>query len=272
MSYICKFSIGDIITNEDIRTAFKCGNMGGMRRSHSTNTLVIISDHTKALYDDKWFNDELHYTGMGKSGDQSLDFAQNKTLANSNSTGIEVHLFEVILPSQYIYRGQAYLCGTPYQEVQPGEDDVVRKVWVFPLKLKETSQLLDRTLLEKYRQTKQKDAKKLSVDALKKRAQQTGSTKVSQRIVASSTYVRSEFVAEYSKQQAKGICQLCDMPAPFNSMDGNPYLECHHIEWLSKGGPDTINNTVALCPNCHRKMHMLNRHSDKVLLRRKIKN
>ncbi|WP_296863638.1 HNH endonuclease [Thermosyntropha sp.] len=29
-----------------------------------------------------------------------------------------------------------------------------------------------------------------------------------------------------------------------------------HIEWLSRGGTDTIDNTVALCPNCHRKMHV----------------
>jgi 5-methylcytosine-specific restriction enzyme A len=33
--------------------------------------------------------------------------------------------------------------------------------------------------------------------------------------------------------------------------------------WLAKGGEDTIANTVALCPNCHRKMHVLNRKLDK---------
>ncbi len=69
MSFKPSFSIGDTVTNEDIRLAFQCGNMGGMRRSHKTNTLVIISDHTKGLYEDKWIGDELHYTGMGKSGD-----------------------------------------------------------------------------------------------------------------------------------------------------------------------------------------------------------
>jgi 5-methylcytosine-specific restriction enzyme A len=41
------------------------------------------------------------------------------------------------------------------------------------------------------------------------------------------------------------------------------YLECHHIVWLAEGGEDTIANTVALCPNCHRKMHVLNRKVDK---------
>ncbi|WP_429628901.1 HNH endonuclease [Tunturiibacter psychrotolerans] len=36
-----------------------------------------------------------------------------------------------------------------------------------------------------------------------------------------------------------------------------PYLECHHIVWLARGGDDTIENTVAMCPNCHRRMHVL---------------
>ncbi|GAA0237082.1 HNH endonuclease [Metaclostridioides mangenotii] len=42
------------------------------------------------------------------------------------------------------------------------------------------------------------------------------------------------------------------------------YLEVqvHHIIWLSKGGNDDIDNTVALCPNCHKKMHILNLDKD----------
>lgn len=50
--------------------------------------------------------------------------------------------------------------------------------------------------------------------------------------------------------------------APFQNKDGEPYLETHHIICLSHGGPDTIDNTVALCPNCHRKMHVLNLEED----------
>ena len=35
---------------------------------------------------------------------------------------------------------------------------------------------------------------------------------------------------------------------------------------LSKGGEDSEHNTVALCPNCHRKMHILNNKSDRDIL------
>lgn len=41
-----------------------------------------------------------------------------------------------------------------------------------------------------------------------------------------------------------------------------PFLEVHHVKWLAKGGSDTVNNVVALCPNCHRKMHLLSRPVD----------
>lgn len=86
MSFVPSFSIGSVVGNADIINGFKCGNMGGMRRSKQTNTLVIISDHTKGLYEDKWYGDILHYTGMGKSGDQELHFMQNRTLNESKPT------------------------------------------------------------------------------------------------------------------------------------------------------------------------------------------
>lgn len=106
--------IGQIIKNEDIVRIFKCGNMGGMRRSRTTNTLVIVSDYTKGLYHDKWIGGILHYTGMGKSGDQDIHWAQNATLAESDYNGVDVHLFEVIDAGEYIYCGRIELVSKPY--------------------------------------------------------------------------------------------------------------------------------------------------------------
>lgn len=82
------------------------------------------------------------------------------------------------------------------------------------------------------------------------------------RAQTTSTFVRDRYVSDYAKQRAHGICQLCGRPAPFKDRDGKPYLESHHIIWLSNGGEDSIDNTVALCPNCHRKMHILNLEYD----------
>ena len=88
---------------------------------------------------------------------------------------------------------------------------------------------------------------------------------------SSTTYVRDKSIAEYAKRKANGICQLCGNPAPFISKNGMPYLESHHIIWLSQGGGDTIENTVALCPNCHRKMHEVADKNDIAILKERNK-
>ena len=55
--------------------------------------------------------------------------------------------------------------------------------------------------------------------------------------------------------------------APFLDRNREPYLEEHHIKRLADGGTDTIDNVVAICPNCHRRMHVLNREEDLLKLR-----
>ncbi len=75
-------------------------------------------------------------------------------------------------------------------------------------------------------------------------------------------FIRSEQIREFAKIRANGICELCETNAPFKDKYGKPYLESHHIVYLSKGGRDSIENVAALCPNCHRKIHNLNLESD----------
>lgn len=132
-----RFEVGEVVSNQDIVSEFKCGNMGGMRPSKATNALVIIADHTKSLYQDKWIGDVLHYTGMGKVGDHDLLYMQNRTLYESDRNGVNIYLFEVHKRTEYIYRGQVELCKKPYQEEQLDENNFPRNVWMFPVKLVE---------------------------------------------------------------------------------------------------------------------------------------
>ncbi len=81
-------------------------------------------------------------------------------------------------------------------------------------------------------------------------------------VTKTTLYVRDPWVAEYAKKRASGHCQLCGSMAPFVDPDGLPYLEAHHIKWLSQGGADSIENVVALCPNCHRRMHVVKDSAD----------
>lgn len=263
MSFNPNLNPGDTINNQELRDIFKCSPQGGMRKSSRTNTLVIISDHTKAIYEDRWINNTLHYTGMGLKGDQDINYSQNKTLAQVHSNNVEPFLFEVFQKGQYIFRGKVDLAAEPYQEEQPDINEIMRKVWIFPLKLVDDSLIisLPEPLILKKQIQKQKQARKLSDEELEKRAMYSKKG-VGTRQVSSTTYERNEYVSELAKRRAIGICQLCEQPAPFKDKKGEPFLESHHIVWLSKGGDDTIENTVALCPNCHRKMHSLNLKSD----------
>lgn len=57
-------------------------------------------------------------------------------------------------------------------------------------------------------------------------------------------------------ERANGKCEFCLQNAPFMKVsDNKPFLEVHHIKWLSKEGEDTLENAIALCPNCHRGAH-----------------
>lgn len=261
---------GDVISHQELCNIFKVGNMGGMRRSTKTGTLVIISDHTKGLYDDKWYGNELHYTGMGKVGDQVLSGNQNKTLAESDTNGVEVHLFEVLDPAEYTYRGVVHLSGSPYQETQKDDNGSDRKVWMFPLRVEGTESAVDEDSITAFERAQEQKARSLSGHDLSEIAKAHSSDTASYREVTSTTYVRDPYIAEYAKRRANGTCELCGKPAPFKDKYGRPYLESHHIVWLSQGGADSINNTVALCPNCHRKMHVVADPDDVVFLQRKI--
>jgi 5-methylcytosine-specific restriction protein A len=56
--------------------------------------------------------------------------------------------------------------------------------------------------------------------------------------------------------RASGVCERCKKPAPFKrSKDGTPYLEIHHKVQLAHHGEDTVENAMAVCPNCHRELH-----------------
>jgi 5-methylcytosine-specific restriction protein A len=68
-------------------------------------------------------------------------------------------------------------------------------------------------------------------------------------------FVRDPEVIAWVLEEAAGNCENCDKPAPFLKMDGEPFLEVHHVRPLGEGGPDTIDNAAACCPNCHRQLH-----------------
>ncbi|ADB63375.1 HNH endonuclease (plasmid) [Haloterrigena turkmenica DSM 5511] len=60
---------------------------------------------------------------------------------------------------------------------------------------------------------------------------------------------------KYALQVADGVCQGCSDDAPFLTDDRESFLEVHHLRRRSNGGADHPKNVIALCPNCHRRVH-----------------
>lgn len=75
------------------------------------------------------------------------------------------------------------------------------------------------------------------------------------KTITTVVYSRSETVKNNTLNRAAGKCEFCGSEAPFLTDEGKPYLEVHHFIPLSEGGQDSTSNTLALCPNCHRKLH-----------------
>lgn len=252
-----ELTVGQEYSNDEIVKIFKCGNMGGMRKSNTKNALVLISFHDKTdrLYEDYWRDGVLYYTGTGQIGDQDLETPPNKTLAESQRNGITVYLFEMFNDQRYRYRGIVELVGEPFQENERDVNGNMRNVWKFPLRLVASNDFLEEEFIEKKAEKDARNVARMPKKYIVTKAREIDRV-VSEITTTSKTYVRNPIIAQYAKNRARGYCELCGDPAPF-TVEGVPYLEAHHLQLVSEGGKDSIDNISALCPNCHRRMHAL---------------
>ncbi len=78
------------------------------------------------------------------------------------------------------------------------------------------------------------------------------------QVKESTSFSRDPKVVAWIMKNSDGICESCNEPAPFTKPDGDFYLEVHHLRQLADNGSDTITNAVAVCPNCHRRLHYAN--------------
>lgn len=95
----------------------------------------------------------------------------------------------------------------------------------------------------------------INIDLLQQRVQNINTTPVQvQREI--NVYSRNNALRAFVKLRANYSCEMpgCDY-VPFEKENGEKYIEVHHLNPLAEGGEDSISNTVALCPTCHRKIH-----------------
>ena len=76
------------------------------------------------------------------------------------------------------------------------------------------------------------------------------------KIVTATIYERDLDVIAYVRVRANHNCEMCGTPG-FLKDNGEPYIEVHHLKRLADGGSDIPENAVALCADCHRKLHYM---------------
>ena len=106
-------------------------------------------------------------------------------------------------------------------------------------------------IFEKELKFSKNDNQQKRQERLKQADKKPASTSTQARV-----FLRNADVVVEVLQRANGYCEYCKTPAPFQrDSNGEDYLEVHHIVPLAENGDDTIENAVALCPNCHRQAH-----------------
>jgi hypothetical protein len=68
-------------------------------------------------------------------------------------------------------------------------------------------------------------------------------------------YRRDRLKARQVQERQNYRCLSCNTMTTWQTRDGHPYLETHHVSWLSEGGLDVVRNLVGLCAECHRRAH-----------------
>jgi len=204
----------------------------------------------KRGYVDGWSDEgTFSYSGHGQAGDMKFQRG-NVAVRDHAANGKDLHLFETIGGGRVKYVGQMVYGGYRVIPDQPDANEVLRNVIQFHLL--ELSSLPDEHAIISTGHAIQESSEKYSDAELfdTSEDQETESLLAKQRAIA-----RSEATRAMVLRRARGYCEGCGNVAPFQALDGTPYLELHHVRRKTDGGPGDPRWVIALCPNCHRRTH-----------------
>jgi 5-methylcytosine-specific restriction enzyme A len=205
------------------------------------------------------YSDSFHpdgtfwYTGEGQVGDQQM-IRGNAALRSHSEKRKTLHVFEYVSRGTVRYVGKATYAGhTP--RAAPDRNGNPRRVIVFQLSMEtvdsedgEPWAYLDDTAEPKGLWNRRiEDLRRLALAADKA---DTGPAERKRN-----AYIRSKALQVYVIRRSGGFCEGCESKAPFLTRRGHPFLEAHHIRRRADGGPDHPRWVIALCPNCHRRVH-----------------
>lgn len=240
-------------TRSAIHDFFGGQRQGGISISFERRAILLFSNSSggRLGYHDRWAanGSGFLYYGSGPLGKMKLERG-NKAIAEHLEKGRELYLFQAMEGRRIKYSGQFCLDGIIDEEENVLSKFSAPQTIVF--RLKSASEVYGPYI---------EDASDLSSidfpasDSLRDAALAVAPGSLLSKASKRNIWMRSRVIREYCLSRAAGQCESCLASAPFQRLDGRPYLEVHHIGRLSDGGPDHIENVVAICPNCHRRAH-----------------
>jgi len=188
------------------------------------------------------------YSGQGAEGDMDWRFV-NRAIRDHKKMGKEVHVFEKTGESYMVrYRGEYEYEDHEWISLRDRNENF-REAILFELVPAGGRSIQ----IEGNPETK--PIEELYKDARLAAPQSTSDRPTGVSGGSANEYNRSEIVKKFARRSADGNCQGCETAAPFEAKDGRPYLEVHHLKRLGDEGADDPDNVIALCPNCHRRVH-----------------
>ena len=251
-------SVGEEIRRRELHDRFGGQQQGGMSTpsEHPLIFLFTTSHGDLYGYEDRFQADGMFwYTGEGQVGDMEFVRA-NRSLRDHEADGRRVFLFEQTRKGFVRFVAEVRCDGFHF-ELRPDRNGQQRKAIVFHLEVIDSDQQPESPApaIEEVEVIAPSTFSKFSLSELRSRALTAAScsSDAKRRIVAVQN--RAEAIKQYALKRAAGICESCLQPAPFLGKKG-PYLEVHHLHRLSDGGPDHPDAVAAVCPNCHREIHV----------------
>lgn len=233
----------------DIHARYGGNQQAGIVVATAHNLIFIVSGSRGAEfgYDDEVRSDgTILYFGEGQRGDMTMTRG-NRAIAQHAADSRSILLFQKHARDRDLtFVGEVVCEGWDFQRARD-VDGNPRQAVVFRLRrldsVVEGSAALDKP-----------DARDL--DGMRRRAYEAAGVRPPRPgATPRNIYERSADVRNYVLARASGSCEGCGVAAPFARPNGSPYLEPHHIKRVSDGGPDHPALVIALCPNCHRRVH-----------------
>jgi 5-methylcytosine-specific restriction protein A len=237
----------------DIHDRYGGQQRGGISTPRDAPGVFIFTGAAGAKhgYADSWQQDgSFHYCGEGQSGDMRLSRG-NRAIASHAGLSQDLLLFETTGKGRPVrYVGQFVSAGW-FKERLPDTNGFDRDALIFKLVPLAASAEAESSAIPE-RPSTADEFNKLRMRAY---AAAKAPSDVAPKSAVTSYFVRSQVIRDYALARAGGNCECCGDAAPFQTAAGTPFLEVHHIERLTDGGPDSPSAVAALCPNCHREAH-----------------